>query len=103
MNYFNSPYTKENPFLFRFDGLNTEISVSLAKKASEEAIVLIRKNSLIGFFNANNPGKMTYQERYKHLTGREYTQPYNKHKMAAVPAAFFPTTSKNNIDETAFM
>nr|YP_009033579.1 hypothetical protein FL50_p001 [Klebsormidium flaccidum]AHZ10961.1 hypothetical protein [Klebsormidium flaccidum] len=128
--YLNLPYeTKyKYPFLYGLRDLNTQNSVTLAEKASQEAIALIKKETLIASFNSIHAGQPTYQDRYKKLTGRDDSISYaknqsavshnkpqsavshnkpqlavshNKHQMAAVPDAYHTPTTQ--IDETGYL
>ena len=85
---------------------NEKLSITLAEKATDEAINSIKEQSLTAFFDFKNSDKPPYSQRYKALTGREPQVPkalFNMHKMAAIPAAFPTATSKNSIDESEFM
>ena len=94
LNHFNYNYTQDN-------NQNTKLSVSLAIKASEQAVKSIRTEDLITYFNSKNLAQPPYRERYKALTGREPKVSFNQHKLASIPGAF--SSIGDPIDESGYL
>lgn len=111
--HFNSNYVIENPSFIHWipnswkyhvdQNQNKNLSVILAKKAVAKAITTIEGENLIAHFDRKNAGQPPYAQRYKTLTGREPTVPFNRHNLACIPAAFSNIANPSEIDETAYL